>query len=60
MVYTVYMKWNVQFTNKAAKQSQKLDERVLLALQLLVDNLITKGPIPGKNWQNYSKLKGKV
>ena len=53
------MVWKIQFTNKAAKQVQLLDERVVLALQVLVDNLQTRGPAPGKQWHNYSKLHGK-
>lgn len=57
MVY--YMKWNVQFTNKAVKQAQQLDENVLLVLQTLVDNLKTYGPAPGSHWHHYSKLHGK-
>lgn len=53
------MRWNVQFTNKAAKQADKLNEKVLLALQVLIDGLETKGPIPGRQWTNYGKLRGK-
>lgn len=53
------MIWKVQFTNKAAKQVRQLDERVVLALQVLVDNLKTNGPAPGKHWHNYGKLHGK-
>lgn len=59
MVYILYMQWDVQFTRKATKQAQELDERVLLALQVLIDNLKTIGPAPGKHWHNYSKLRGK-
>ena len=54
------MIWKVQFTNKAAKQAEQLNQRVFLALQVLVDNLETKGPAPGKHWHNYGKLHGKV
>lgn len=53
------MKWGVQFTNKATKQAQQLDESILLVLQVLVDNLRINGPAPGKHWHNYSKLRGK-
>ena len=53
------MKWNVYFTNKASKQAKQLDERILLALQVLIDNLQTNGPAPGKHWHNYGKLYGK-
>ncbi|EKD54954.1 MAG: putative cytosolic protein [uncultured bacterium] len=48
--------WDIKFSTKAAKQVSYLDERILLVLQVLVDNLRTKGPTPGKNWQNYGKL----
>lgn len=52
--------WKVKFrNNKLEKQIRQLDEHVLLALQLLVDNLKTYGPAPGKHWHNYSKLRGK-
>lgn len=59
MVYSINMEWNIRFTQKAAKQTQQLRERVLLVLQVLVDNLRINGPAPGKSWQNYSKLRGK-
>ncbi len=54
------MKWEVKFKNKKVeKQAQQLDERVLLTLQVLVDNLKTYGNAPGKHWHNYGKLQGK-
>lgn len=53
------MKWNIVFTNKAAKQVQQLDERVILALQALINDLKIKGPAPGKHWPNYGKLHGR-
>lgn len=53
------MKWKISFTNKAVKQTKLLNEQVILALQVLVDNLRTYGPAPGKHWHNYSKLHGK-
>ena len=53
------MDWKIQFTNKATKQAHNLEEKVLLALQVLIDNLRTKGPAPGKHWHNYGKLQGK-
>ena|SRR5579862_6406801 len=53
------MKWNVTFTGKAAKQTQHLDERVVLSLQALVNDLKIKGPIPGRHWPNYGKLHGR-
>lgn len=53
------MEWKVVFSNKAYKQAEQLNEKVLLALQVLVDNLRTYGPAPGKNWSNYGKLHGR-
>lgn len=53
------MKWKVAITNKAAKQVEKLNTRVVLTLQVLIDNLKTFGPAPGKDWPNYGKLQGK-
>ena len=53
------MEWNVKLTNKAIKQAKQLNERILLALQVLVNDLKIKGPAPGKNWHNYGKLHGK-
>jgi mRNA-degrading endonuclease RelE of RelBE toxin-antitoxin system len=53
------MKWDVQFANKASKQADKLGENISLTLQLLVENLKSKGPAPGSHWQNYSKLHAK-
>lgn len=53
------MKWKVQFTNKAAKQVKNLNEDIILTLQVLIDNLKTFGPAPGKHWHNYGKLYGK-
>lgn len=53
------MKWKIQFTNKAAKQAFKLNEEVKAVLQVLVDNLKTYGPAPGKHWPHYGKLHGK-
>ena len=54
------MQWNVKFKNKKAeKQAQQLNKKVLSILQVLVDNLKTYGPAPGKHWHNYGKLEGK-
>jgi hypothetical protein len=53
------MKWIVQFTGKAAKQVRLLDQRAILALQVLVDNLQSNGPAPGSHWHNYGKLHGR-
>ena len=59
MVYTMTIQWKVQFSNRAGKQAATLNERALLALQVLVENLKAQGPAPGKSWPNYSKLNGK-
>lgn len=53
------MKWRVTFTNKAAKQVKTLNEEIELVLQVLVDNLRSYGPAPGKHWHNYGKLHGR-
>jgi hypothetical protein len=54
------MKWAVYFKNKKVeKLAEQLDGRVLLSLQLLIDNLKTFGPAPGRHWFNYGKLHGK-
>ncbi len=52
-------KWTVGFSRSAEKQTKKLNDNVLSALLLLVKDLMQFGPIPGKGWPNYSKLKGK-
>lgn len=51
--------WKIYFTNQASKQAKQLDERILLVLQVLIDNLKTKGPAPGDHWHNYGKLHGR-
>lgn len=53
------MQWDVVFSNKAGKQIESLSEKVLLALQVLVNNLQTFGPAPGNMWTNYGKLYSK-
>jgi len=53
------MTWKVQFSRRAAKQAETLQESVLLVLQTLIEDLKVKGPVPGKRWPNYSKLHGK-
>lgn len=53
------MNWNVQLTNNAVKQARQLKEKVLLVLQVLLDDLRTKGPAPGNHWRNYGKLHSK-
>ena len=51
------MEWTVYFSNKANKQTKKLNRRVLTVLRLLAEDLKTQGPAPGKGWSNYGKLK---
>lgn len=52
------MKWEVVIARKAVKQVEILDERIFLALQVLVENLRASGPAPGGHWRNYGKLHG--
>jgi mRNA-degrading endonuclease RelE of RelBE toxin-antitoxin system len=52
------MKWNITFTNKAAKQVKKLPKSVQATLLLLVRDLEANGPTTSGIWKNYSKLKG--
>jgi len=52
------MSWTVKFTYRTAKSLNKLEEKVLLALQLLVNDLETNGPTPGIKWRNYGMLRG--
>ncbi len=53
------MRWDVKFTRQASKQTGEASDRVLLSLQLLIADLESKGPAPGKHWQHYGKLVGK-
>lgn len=55
-IYT--MSWDVCFSRIAAKQADKLSERILSVLALLIKDLRESGPFPGKHWPNYGKLKG--
>ena len=50
--------WHVEFSPKAAKQVAKLNKKVVLVVQALVENLLTFGPAPGRSWPNYGKLQG--
>lgn len=52
------MSWQVRFTKKAAKQTEKLSKSAFQALNLLVMDLANNGPFPGKTWPNYGKLRG--
>ena len=52
------MSWKVELIKNVAKQLNKLPEQIKLALRLLVQDLKRYGPVPGKQWPNYSKLKG--
>lgn len=48
--------WNIEFTNKAVKLTEKLPTKIILVLQVLIEDLRYKGPYPGKHWKNYGKL----
>jgi len=50
------MKWIVNFSRPALKQMSHLEEEIISVLQVLVENLKTNGPAPGKHWHNYGKL----
>ena len=52
------MKWIVNFTRSAGKQTKKLSKSAFESLRLLVKDLEFNGPAPGEGWDNYSKLKG--
>ncbi len=52
------MKCTVNFTNKAAKQKEKLNEDLQTVLFFLIEDLKSKGGYPGDNWPNYGKFKG--
>ncbi|MFN7095938.1 MAG: cytotoxic translational repressor of toxin-antitoxin stability system [Gammaproteobacteria bacterium] len=49
------MKWQVIFTNKAAKQTRTIGKRAEAALRLLVEDLCHKGPAQFE-WPHYGKL----
>ena len=49
------MRWNVELTNKAKKQADKLPKAVQDSLMLLMREIAISGPVRG-NWANYSKL----
>jgi len=51
------MTWNVEINRKAVKQLNKLSDDVIAVFRLLTNDLEVNGPIPGKSWRNYSKLK---
>ena len=58
MQYTISMVWDIKFSRRAEKQIRRVSERILLVLQVLVEDLKNQGPAPGKQWPNYSKLRG--
>ncbi len=58
MIYTYEMTWTINFTRKAAKQSNKLPQNILAVLQLLIEDTKLHGPRPAEGWSNYSRLKG--
>ena len=50
------MRWTIEFSRHAKKQAKRLNKRVLAVLWLLVKDLETRGPAPGKQWQSYGRL----
>lgn len=52
------MAWDVKLNKFAEKQADELDEDILSVFRLLKEDLTLKGPIPGRRWKNYSKIKG--
>jgi mRNA-degrading endonuclease RelE of RelBE toxin-antitoxin system len=52
------MKWTVNFTRQAEKQTRKLNNRVITVLKFLVEELKSEGSRISKGWPNLSKLKG--
>lgn len=52
------MRWDVNFTTKAVKQKNKVNEDLQTVLLFLVEDLKNKGGNPGENWPNYGKFKG--
>lgn len=50
--------WQVNFSNKAKKQRDKLPDDLQYILTLLCRELQEEGPIR-KNWPHYGKIKGK-
>lgn len=48
--------WKVNFTNKAAKQFEKLSDNIKDSMTLLYEELKVDGPYR-TNWPNYGKLK---
>ena len=51
------MKWTVKYSKRAAKQAEKLLNKVFEILDLLVAEIELSGPVRG-NWPNDSKLGG--
>ena len=49
--------WQVEINRKTIKQLRKLDDSIVAVFRLLVNDLERNGPIPGRGWHNYSKLK---
>ena len=52
------MTWVVTYSNKAAKQYNKLPQSVRDSIDLLITEIRISGPVRG-NWKNYGKLTGK-
>lgn len=52
------MLWNIQFTGKAKKQTEKLPIEVKESLFALILEIEKIGPVR-TSWPNYGKIKGK-
>ena len=52
------MTWTIYFSRNAAKQTEKMNKKVMAVLGLLIQDLRENGPFPGKKWSNYSQLLG--
>jgi mRNA-degrading endonuclease RelE of RelBE toxin-antitoxin system len=52
----VIIKWKVELHRKVRKQVEEFNERIQYMLELLIDDLKTKGPAPGQHWHHYGKL----
>ncbi len=57
MTQKVTKHWQVDFSNRADKQKEKLPDAMKAALDLLRSELKTNGPIR-HNWPSYGKIKG--
>ena len=58
MTKKVNKRWQVDFSNRANKQKEKLPDVMQDALETLTWELEMEGPVRS-NWPNYGKIKGK-